>query len=402
LQEVERGLTTALLREVLARADVVRSEPVRKRGKASRAKLVDDVLVARRTIEQMGLMPAAWDRSLKWWCWVWKEGGGLCFDTAVAPDQPAQPEEQEEQGELDLALELDAELALLGASDTSAPASPSTADQCGKKRTRGSDADGSLLPAPRRQKKGVPAEAARQDAEVKESTAVRSGKKRTRGSDAGDSLLPAPRRQKKEVPAEAARPDAEVEAEPAVRKVAKPSRGSDAKRQVAPVWARRRGEVPAEADVVSRDPSCLSQEDRDLADELDAELEKLDKPDLSAPVSQSTAVRKGIKRIRSSDADDSLLHEARRLKMAVSVPAARRDSDAGEGTAVRKGLEGSLGSDAKRKIRPSWTRRREGVTAKTGEGREAPSIPAGEARALATEQDASHGRLDGPDTLAPG
>jgi hypothetical protein len=227
------------------------------------------------------------------------------------------------------------------------------------------------------------------------------GKKRSRGTDADDSLLPAPRRQKKEVDADAARADAGVEKQPAVSKVMSPSRSRDAKRQAVPIWARRRGEVRAKADVVFTDPSDLSQEDRDLADELDAELQKLDGPDLSAPARQSTAVRKGIKRIRGSDADESRMPAATRLKTAVPVPAARLDSGAGERTAAQKGLEGPLESYAKRKPRPTWARRREGVTAKAGEGRKAPSEPAGEARDLVTVPDATHERLDGLDMSAP-
>jgi hypothetical protein len=43
LGEVERGLTTVLLREVLARADGIRNVHIKKRGKASRAKLVEVV-----------------------------------------------------------------------------------------------------------------------------------------------------------------------------------------------------------------------------------------------------------------------------------------------------------------------------------------------------------------------
>jgi hypothetical protein len=282
LGEVERGLTTALLREVLARADGVRNVHIKKRGKDSRAKLVEEVHDARRTIERMGHMPPAWNASLSWWCWVWKEGGGLCGDEAVVPDEPAQQEE-EKQGELDLALELDAELAKLGGPDISAAASPSTMDRNGKKRRRGSDADNTLLPAPRRQKKGVPAEAARQHAEV---MADGCGKKRTRGTDADDFLLPAPRRQKKEVHADAARTGAKVEKKPPVSRITTPTRGRDAKRQAVPIWARRRGEVLAKADVVLTDPSDLSKEDRDLANDLDAKLQQLDEPDLSAPARQ--------------------------------------------------------------------------------------------------------------------
>ena len=97
LDEVKWGLMTALLREVLVRSDAVLHPPRKSRSKVPRAALIDEVLNTRRSFADMGLRPAVWVESSKWWCWVWKEGSGLCFGAAAAPDQPA-PEVLEEPG----------------------------------------------------------------------------------------------------------------------------------------------------------------------------------------------------------------------------------------------------------------------------------------------------------------
>jgi hypothetical protein len=86
LGEVKQGFTTALLREVLGRADAVLHQPRKSRSKVPMAVLIDEVLNTRRSFADMNLRPTVWVESSKWWCWVWKEGSGLCFGAAAAPD----------------------------------------------------------------------------------------------------------------------------------------------------------------------------------------------------------------------------------------------------------------------------------------------------------------------------
>ena len=73
---------------MLVRFDAVHP-PRKSRSKVPRAALIDEVLNTRRSFADMGLRPAVWVESSKLWCWVWKEGSGLCFGAVAAPDQPA-------------------------------------------------------------------------------------------------------------------------------------------------------------------------------------------------------------------------------------------------------------------------------------------------------------------------
>jgi len=232
LDEVKRGLTAALLREVLGRADAVLHQPRKSRSKVPRAALIDEVLNTRRSFADMGLRPAVWVESSKWWCWVWKEGGGLCFGAATVPDQPA----PEVLGEPGLAARQDMgentvvrqDGTWFRSSDDANALLPEQRHRTMKKPGlaarldavkntvvrqdgtwfRSSDVANALLPE-QRHRTMKPGLAARQDAA--ECTVVRKGMKRSRGSDAADILLPRPRRRNMGEPGLAARQDAEQE-----------------------------------------------------------------------------------------------------------------------------------------------------------------------------------------------